>query len=100
MSEINLGDLRQQIDVLDEKWITILAERFRVTHEVGVYKATQGIDPIDPQRESAQMEKIAMLAEENGLAPDLAKGILRLIIDAVVSNHQEIAASLSNPDNS
>ena len=87
----NLDELRPHIDRIDADLYALLAERFRVTHQVGVYKAAHNIPPIDPAREEVQFARVARLATENGLDPDFAKKVLRLIIDEVVKNHEILA---------
>ena len=87
----SLEDLRKSIDNLDNALIYLLSERFRVTDKVGEYKKEYGLPAIDPAREAAQMERIGKLAVASGLDPEVAKKLLRLIIDEVVVRHKEIA---------
>lgn len=68
--------------------MTLLAERFRLTGQVGVLKKRQALPPSDLQREAEQLAKIARLAEEIGLDPAFAQRFLCLIIDEVLRKHQ------------
>lgn len=45
-----LENLRQQIDFLDEQLLEILAKRMAIVKEVGIYKKTNGIPPLDKNR--------------------------------------------------
>ncbi len=87
----DLQTLRQQIDRLDNELIVLLARRFEVTEKVGHLKAAQNMPIVDPAREVAQAEKIAELARQKGVDPQLAQDIQRCIIDAVVARHRQIA---------
>lgn len=40
-----LKEHRQKIDDLDQQWLEILSERFKVTHQVGELKASAGTSP-------------------------------------------------------
>lgn len=87
-----LPELRDDLDRIDEELVRLLAERFRVTQEVGEFKRDNGLPPVDPTREAAQFERIDALATGAGLNPDFAKKFLRLIIDEVVVNHTALQA--------
>jgi chorismate mutase len=91
-----LVDLRVRIDKIDSALISYLAERFRLTEQVGYVKAKSGIFPIDNAREQAQARRMAELAEHEGLNPIFAQKLLKLIIDEVVKRHKEISAELLN----
>jgi chorismate mutase len=84
--------LRGKIDAIDAQWLGLLAERFKITAEVGKIKARDGIAPTDSNRESLQMQKIEKLALQMDLNPILAQNILRLIIDETVRNHKNLSS--------
>lgn len=90
----DLQDLRQQIDKVDRQIIELLKQRFLVTNKVGQYKKQEGLPAQDKAREKVQMARIEELASEAGLNPKLATDLLRVIIDEVIQNHKDIAASL------
>jgi chorismate mutase len=86
-----LVDLRARIDILDAILVHTLAERFRQTDGVGRLKAAHDLPAHDPDRESAQRDRIGALAAEAGLDPGLARDILGLIVDRVKENHRKIS---------
>ena len=88
-----LQRLRASIDNLDAAIIHLLAERFRVTREVGHLKAEQALPPSDPQREARQVARLRRLASEAGLEPDFAEKFHAFVVAQVVRNHEAIAKS-------
>ncbi len=89
-NEQQLPQLRQRIDAIDQQLVSLLAERFAITHNVGLIKKTQGLPAVDAEREARQTERIVQLARDNGLDEAFAIKFLRTIIDEVVSNHQKL----------
>lgn len=86
----NLQELREGLDAIDTALVALLAERFKLTQEVGLYKKAHQLPPVDKQREALQFERITKLAEDAGLNPEYARNVLRLTIDEVVKNHKAI----------
>lgn len=91
--EYTLEDLRKSLDTIDAALMSLLAERFRVTHKVGLYKKAHGLPAVDQDREAAQFARIEELAKQVGLDPAFAAKALRLIIDEVVANHKVLLDS-------
>ena len=87
-----LAGYRASIDNFDAILIYTLAERFRCTQAVGVLKATHGLPPADPKRESEQIERLRRLAHEAHLDPDFAEKFLNFVIKEVIRHHEQIAA--------
>lgn len=85
-----LKDLRRKIDVIDDKIMQLLAERFTITRKVGEYKYKNGLNPVDHGREERQFEKIVNLSKKYAINPAVSQNILRIIIDEVVRNHKEL----------
>ena len=88
-SHPDLEVLREQIDAIDENLISLLAQRFHLTHQVGQYKKAHCLSPVDEEREKAQFARIKALAAETGLCPEFAEKFLRCIISEVVQNHEK-----------
>ncbi len=88
MSDPQLAAFRSSIDNIDAALIHILAERFRITQDVGRYKAANGLPPADPAREEAQIVRLRELALGAGLDPEFSEKFLRFIIDEVIRHHR------------
>lgn len=82
-----LAGYRSSIDNIDAALILLLAERFKVTRQVGVYKASVGLPPADPQREEEQIVRLRELAASANLDPSFSERFLRLVIDEVIRHH-------------
>lgn len=87
-----LAGYRASIDNIDAALIHMLAERFRCTQAVGVLKATHGLPPADPARESQQIDRLRRLAKEAHLDPDFAEKFLNFVVKEVIRHHEQIAA--------
>jgi chorismate mutase len=90
VSDAQLDAYRQSIDNIDTALICLLAERFKVTQEVGHYKAKAGLPPADPSREAKQIERLRTLAKSAQLDPDFSEKFLRFIIDEVIRHHERV----------
>lgn len=90
MKASRLDELRQNIDHLDQQIISLLAKRFQLTEEVGIYKASNKLAAQDSGREAQQFEKIAALAASYELNPQYASAIYRCLMDVVIARHKEI----------
>ena len=86
---------RKSIDNLDTALIHIIAERFRVTKQVGELKAKHDFPPSDPEREKQQVKRLRELASSSNLDPDFAEKLLNFIISEVIQHHKQ--ARDSNP---
>lgn len=91
----DLDDLRKRLDEIDNSLIILLAERFKVTQEVGEYKRDNNVPPVDPAREAAIFERIEQTAENNGLNPEFANRLIQFIIAEVLKNHQTLQRQVS-----
>lgn len=85
-----LARLRASIDNIDAALIHILAERFKCTQAVGVYKAQHGLPPADPSREAQQIARLRTLAQTARLDPDFAEKFLNFIVSEVIRHHEAI----------
>lgn len=91
-SDPELERLRGSIDNLDAAIICLLAERFKITQQVGLLKKTKGLAPADPDREDEQIARLRRLAEQANLDPEFAEKWLNFVVAEVVRHHVAIAA--------
>ena len=75
-----LEEYRSSIDNVDAALIHLLAERFRITHQVGVYKAENGLPAEDKEREAEQVKRMRELAEDAGMIRCLVKNFCVLLL--------------------
>ena len=88
--EDELEVLRRQIDAVDEQFVQLLAERFRITRRVGAIKAERGLPAQDAIREAQIDAKVRRLAADHELDEGLVSDVLRAVIDRVVAEHREL----------
>ena len=86
-----LARLRGSIDNMDAALVHLLAERFKVTQQVGHLKAEHDLPPADPAREREQIARLRALADEAQLDPEFAEKFLNFIVSEVVRHHEQIA---------
>jgi chorismate mutase len=80
--------LRMSIDNMDAALVHLLAERFKITQQVGELKAAHGLPPADPAREAQQIERLRALAEDAKLDPEFAEKFLNFVVAEVVRHHE------------
>ena len=85
-----LNQLRASIDNMDSILIHTLAERFKLTQQVGKLKALHDMPPADKSREAHQVERLRRLAHESGLDPTFAEKIIAFIVAEVIRHHEQI----------
>jgi chorismate mutase len=77
-----LTDIRERLDVLDERLVEVLNERCLLIGEVIRYKRSCGMPVVDRSREDAMLTRIEDLASAKGLDPRIARQVLRAVIDS------------------
>ncbi|MCQ3813948.1 MAG: chorismate mutase [Acidimicrobiia bacterium] len=90
MTDAHLQRLRSSIDNIDAALILLLAERFKVTEDIGAYKAERGLPPADPEREAEQITRLRQLAASANLDPAFSEAFLRFVIAEVIHHHQRV----------
>jgi len=86
---------REELDVLDEQIVALLAKRFSVTQKVGELKAMYAADAVDNARETAQLERFTELSRQYGLPSDTTRAVFETVIGLVRENHRNIARAKS-----
>ena len=76
----NLEKLRQKINKIDRKLLKTLAERFKITKKIGIYKKRHDLPIEDKKRETAILRKIKRLAKSMKLDEKLAQDVFKLTI--------------------
>ncbi|MBI0145852.1 MULTISPECIES: chorismate mutase [Bifidobacterium] len=89
-------ELRADVDTIDAAIVGMLAERFRVTHRIGLLKAQAGFASADLRREASQIAALRDKAEDYGLDPNLAEAYLHLVADAAKQGHEQLASQLGS----
>lgn len=80
MSEDPLDTLRLAIDRADEALLDTLAARLKVVKLIAEIKHVSGVPGVDPSREAQLAEAWRMRAVARSIPPDLAEGILSLVL--------------------
>ena len=90
-----LARLRDSIDNMDAALVHLLAERFKITQQVGVLKAEHGLPPADPEREAQQIARLRALAAQARLDPEFAEKFLTFVVAEVVRHHEALDRRLN-----
>ena len=80
--DADLGEIRDRLDVVDRRFVQVLAERSRLIAEVVEFKRARGMAVVDRKREDLMLARIEEVAKEEGLDPRIARSVLRAVIDA------------------
>ena len=99
MAQVVAGieNLRKSIDNVDTAIVSLLAERFKYTSQVGVLKAKAGFAPADYQREDRQIKRLRSVATEAGLDPEIAEMYREFVVTEAKKRHQRIAENGGDP---
>lgn len=92
-----ISELRQSIDNIDNAIVSLLAERFKNTAQVGVLKAKAGFAPADFKRENRQMTRLRRVADEAGLDVEIAEKYREFVVEEAKKRHRRIAEEGDNP---
>lgn len=92
-----IAALRQSIDNVDTAIVSLLAERFKYTSQVGVLKARAGFAPADYKREDYQIERLHRIAVDTGLDPDIAEMYREFVVTEAKRRHKRIAENGVDP---
>ncbi len=85
-----LQQYRKSIDNIDAALVFMLAERFKITKQVGFYKREHNLPPGDPKREERQIERLRKLAHSADLDPEFSRKFLQFIAREVIRHHERI----------
>lgn len=79
-SAAELAPLRMKIDDIDSQLVALLAERAKVTAEVGRVKQQYALPLYVPERESALLKARRQQASQLGVSPELIEDVLRRVM--------------------
>lgn len=79
-SSNSLDELRVQIDKIDSQMVELLAQRAKITAQVGQYKSRVGLPIYVPEREAELINKRREQAKVSGVSPILVEDLLRRIM--------------------
>ena len=80
---MTIDELRDRIDQLDERLVTLLNERASCALEIGKLKHARGLEVYQPDREAAVLRRVAACAQraEGPLGPEAMVRVFERIID-------------------
>ena len=79
--EMDLDDLREEIEQIDHELVELIAQRTYVATAVADVKAERGLPTTDEQQEDAVMERAGENAKQFDVDANLVKAIFRLLIE-------------------
>jgi len=79
-SAAELAPLRQSIDAIDSQLVQLLAQRARLTAQVGQVKQQYALPLYVPEREKALLDARRAQAEAAGVSPELVEDVLRRVM--------------------
>jgi chorismate mutase len=80
VNDLDLDALRRAIDEVDQRILSLVAERVRLVLAVGDYKRAHGLPVYDPERERALLERLCKVAPPS-LDHDTVRRIFERLID-------------------
>lgn len=92
-----LDTLRQSINDIDQNLVDLLAKRFELSRQVGIYKKENSLNSVDSKRLDEVLELVSSKAVQQNINPDMIKSILLTIHEYVVDEHNLISGKPSNP---
>ncbi len=76
-----LASFREQIERIDERLLSALAERVAVCREVAEHKRAEGIPMMQPDRVAIVEDRWAELARARGIDEDFARRLCKAVVD-------------------
>jgi chorismate mutase/prephenate dehydrogenase len=88
-NDVTLADLRQRLDDLDKRLLTLINERQQIGGEIARVKRETGYPTRDYQREREVIMGARARAAELGLSPALAENLVRLLIRSSLTTQEQ-----------
>jgi chorismate mutase/prephenate dehydrogenase len=96
--ESPLGELRAQIDEVDEQLLDLLTRRLELVAEVGEVKGRHGLPIYAPEREASMIAAKRAMAQERGLSPDMVEDVLRRLMRESYTHERNMGFTRQAPD--
>ena len=85
---MNLEKLRDALSKIDRQLVDLIAERQRIVGDIGKFKQGAGTGTRDYAREKDVLDMARAQAEDLGIDPDLAEGVLRQLIRSSLASQE------------
>ena len=95
-TELDLPNLRTEIDDLDSRILALVARRIELVLSIGEYKRERGLPVYDAERERQVLDRLMKMAPA-GLEPHVVRRIFERIIDESRGIEQHHAGRTSIP---
>ena len=79
MTENKLEELRKEIDKCDKQIVDLFSKRFEIVKQIGKFKKENNIPVVDNNRFQKVLEKVANIAEKQGVSKDFINDIYNII---------------------
>lgn len=79
---LELHFMRKAMDAINQKLVAVLHDRARLCRAIGIWKRSQGLDPVDPAREAAMLEQLLRQRPDDGFPAAQLEVILRAVFAA------------------
>lgn len=95
----NMGDVRAEIDRLDDALVDLIAKRFGYVERAWQIKLKESAAANVPWRNQQVVDKVRARAEERGVPPDLCEALWRQMIGWFIQ-YEERKLETNNPTQS
>ncbi len=81
MPQSRIDELRRQIDEINERLLSLIAERQDVSVAIGALKVAHGLPLYSEDREAELLEKFREDAERLDIDPDYVEELMRVVLE-------------------
>ena len=85
----NMQDLREELDLLDNKLIVLISKRFKLIEQAAIIKNDE-TKIRDNERIESIISRLRNLAKENSISADIVEKLWRFIIELSIDLEKEI----------
>lgn len=95
----NIHMLRQQIDEIDEQFLTLLGKRMRISKEIGTYKKEHNMPILQSNRYTQILDNRGEMGKSMDLTPDFVKEIMKAVHEESVKVQMKIMGEENSQSN-